>query len=148
MPNRSDVVTEARSWVGTPYHHQQWRKGAGCDCIGLVLGTIRGLGLPAPSDSQMPNYGQFPSDHVAERTASVYMDVVGSGWEDVIPGRVGLFYWRERGHGQHFCIFGEIEGRLTMIQAYFGSGKVIETSLPAFWKPRLMRVFDLKGIDK
>ncbi|GAB4225317.1 MAG: NlpC/P60 family protein [Methyloligellaceae bacterium] len=37
------VVTVARSWIGTPYHHQASVKGAGCDCLGLVRGVYREL---------------------------------------------------------------------------------------------------------
>ena len=33
---RADIVEEARSWLGTPYHHQAALKGVGCDCIGLL----------------------------------------------------------------------------------------------------------------
>jgi cell wall-associated NlpC family hydrolase len=36
---RPDIVEEARSWLGTPYHHQAALKGVGCDCIGLLRGV-------------------------------------------------------------------------------------------------------------
>ena len=38
---RAAIVAEARSWLGTPYHHQASRKGAGADCLGLVRGVWR-----------------------------------------------------------------------------------------------------------
>lgn len=41
MQNR--VIKLARSWAGTPYHHQQSVKGAGCDCLGLVRGVYEAL---------------------------------------------------------------------------------------------------------
>ena len=28
---RALILSEARSWIGTPYHHQMSVKGAGCD---------------------------------------------------------------------------------------------------------------------
>src|SRR5437016_4134796 len=39
---RTRIITEARSWIGTPYHHQASLKGAGCDCLGLLRGVWRG----------------------------------------------------------------------------------------------------------
>lgn len=42
----SQVVTEARSWLGTPFHWQASLKGVGADCRGLVVGVARELGLP------------------------------------------------------------------------------------------------------
>ena len=38
---RARVLKEARTWIGTPYHHQASTKGAGCDCLGLVRGIWR-----------------------------------------------------------------------------------------------------------
>ena len=34
-----DVVTLARSWIGTPYHNIMAVKGQGCDCLGLIRGV-------------------------------------------------------------------------------------------------------------
>jgi NlpC/P60 family putative phage cell wall peptidase len=39
------IVREARSWLGTPFHHQGRLKGIGVDCIGLVVGIARDLNL-------------------------------------------------------------------------------------------------------
>ncbi len=37
------VLSEAISWVGTPYRHQGSRKGVGCDCLGLVRGVWKAV---------------------------------------------------------------------------------------------------------
>ena len=34
---REDVLTELRDWLGTPYHHAARVKGAGVDCLMLLL---------------------------------------------------------------------------------------------------------------
>src|SRR5687768_11945983 len=36
-----DIVTEALSWVGTPFGHQQAIKGVMADCAGFVGGVAR-----------------------------------------------------------------------------------------------------------
>lgn len=43
MVTREAVIAAARSWLGTPYHHQASRKGVGCDCLGLIRGIWREL---------------------------------------------------------------------------------------------------------
>ncbi|MGY6549258.1 MAG: peptidase [Roseinatronobacter sp.] len=35
------IVTEARGWIGTPYHHRASLRGVGSDCLGLILGLWR-----------------------------------------------------------------------------------------------------------
>jgi NlpC/P60 family putative phage cell wall peptidase len=50
------IVAEARSWIGTPYHHQASLKGVGCDCIGLVRGIWRAAIGPEPE--AMPAYSR------------------------------------------------------------------------------------------
>ena len=43
MVLRSDILCEARRWIGTPYRHQGSCRGAGCDCLGLVRGVWRAI---------------------------------------------------------------------------------------------------------
>ena len=45
MRSRLEVVCEARTWLGTPFHHQARAKGEACDCAGLVIGVARALGV-------------------------------------------------------------------------------------------------------
>lgn len=49
-----DIVTIARRWIGTPYHHQAATQGVGCDCLGLLRGIWAELGN-API-SMVPDY--------------------------------------------------------------------------------------------
>ena len=45
---RSDrIVSAARRWIGTPFHHRASVHGVGCDCLGLVIGVWREVGGPA-----------------------------------------------------------------------------------------------------
>jgi cell wall-associated NlpC family hydrolase len=48
--NATDIVAVARSWLGTPYHHQATLKGVGCDCLGLVRGVYADLCGHAPEE--------------------------------------------------------------------------------------------------
>ena len=42
---RTMIIAEARTWIGTPWKHQGCAKGRAADCLGLVTGVARGLGL-------------------------------------------------------------------------------------------------------
>ena len=57
---RAAVVAEARSWLGTPYHHQGALAGAGCDCLGLVRGVWRDLygNEPETPPPYTPDWGE------------------------------------------------------------------------------------------
>lgn len=45
MIERTAIVAEARSWIGTPYVKRQCVKGSGADCATLIVGIYRGVGL-------------------------------------------------------------------------------------------------------
>ena len=40
---REQVVAEARSWLGTPFQHQQALKGVGVDCLTLIIAVYRAV---------------------------------------------------------------------------------------------------------
>lgn len=54
MVTREAIIAAARSWLGTPYHHQASLKGVGSDCLGLIRGIWRELYGPEPE--AMPPY--------------------------------------------------------------------------------------------
>ena len=41
MRDGAEIVEKARIWLNTPYLHQASRRGAGCDCLGLLRGVWR-----------------------------------------------------------------------------------------------------------
>ena len=47
---RADIVREALSWVGTPFHHCADVKGAGVDCAMLLVRVYVDLGIVPPFD--------------------------------------------------------------------------------------------------
>ena len=47
---RAAVVAEARSWIGTPYHHMADLKGIGVDCAMILVRIFCDLGLVEPFD--------------------------------------------------------------------------------------------------
>ena len=50
MSGPDRIVAAARGWMGTPYRHQASCKGAGTDCLGLILGVWREVVGALPED--------------------------------------------------------------------------------------------------
>jgi hypothetical protein len=67
MVTREAIVAAARSFIGTPYHHQASCKKAGCDCLGLIRGVWRDVYGPEP---EAP--GQYHRSLSAKETMHEY----------------------------------------------------------------------------
>ena len=52
---RQQIVTEALTWLDTPYHHHQCVKGVGVDCVQLLFGVGKNVGF-VDKDAVIPNY--------------------------------------------------------------------------------------------
>lgn len=52
---RSNIVSIARSWIGTPYLHRARVKGAGVDCALVILAVFQEAGI-APPDEELHRY--------------------------------------------------------------------------------------------
>lgn len=58
------IVEQARTWVGTKYHHQGRLKKSsagpgGVDCIGLVIGVIDELGMQDGAGNKLSEHDEF-----------------------------------------------------------------------------------------
>ncbi len=68
---RAAILAEARSWLGTPYHHEARVKGAGVDCAQLLYAVYRHAGrIPA---FDIPHY---PPDWHLHRDTERYLGFV------------------------------------------------------------------------
>lgn len=120
----NDIVTCARSWVGTPYHHQARLKGVGVDCAGLVIGVARELGRVAP-EFDVAGYARRPDGWSFLAWADEYMTRVPR--EHMAPGHCVVVRFGR--HPQHLGIVGDyLHGGLSIIHAMVGRG-VVETRL-------------------
>jgi cell wall-associated NlpC family hydrolase len=58
-----NAVAIARSFIGTPYHHQARRPGVGLDCLGVLICVARALGHVAADGNKLL---QHLRDHLTE----------------------------------------------------------------------------------
>jgi NlpC/P60 family putative phage cell wall peptidase len=124
---RAAVVAEARSWLGTPYHHAARLKGVGCDCLTLLAEVFARAGMVAPIE--LPHY---PPDWHLHRGAERYALGVLRHAAEVegppLPGDIVL--WR---FGRAFSHGAIVVQWPLVIHAYLRQRVQLEDALHARW---------------
>jgi cell wall-associated NlpC family hydrolase len=118
---RTQVVTEARSWLKTPYHHAADVKGHGVDCAMLLVRVFCGVGLVEKFDPR-----PYTRDWFLHRNEERYLgfllarskEVREQGLGDIILFRVGRCF-------AHAGIVSRV-APLTIIHAFSSTGCVVE----------------------
>ena len=129
---QNKIVSEARTWLGTPFRHQAFQKGVGCDCSGLVRGTLEQVIGKWYEDAW--NYPHRPHAPALIELLNKYFTKIPIS--DMQPGDVLLF--KIDGNPQHMAIKTD----RGMIHAYArGPRKVEEVSFAPPWTERLMGVW-------
>ncbi|MBF9044841.1 peptidase [Rhodobacterales bacterium HKCCE4037] len=136
----SDVVSIARTWLGTPYIHQTSCKGAGCDCLGLILGVWREIHgtLPAPVPAYTNDWSEVSGEERLLKAARAHL--VEKPVADAAPGDVLIFRMRASAVAKHVAIQSAVEPIPRFIHAYSGCG-VTESALTAPWSRRVVARF-------
>lgn len=146
MTTRADIVTEARTWVGTRWQHQAMRKGIGADCIGLVAGVAYALDLadarPEARPPEFNGYGRQPKPEVLLAACVYYLDPIGL--EYATTGDVLVM--RFTADPQHMAIVSRRDPDY-IIHAYAQARKVVENGLDALWRSRICSAWRFRGID-
>lgn len=147
MTIRDDLIAEARSWVGTPWQHQQACKQIGCDCIGLIVGAARPFGLSEPwysgQAAKYRAYGVQPRSDVLLAGCHEFLDSIKPS--DAIKGDILLFKFLN--DPMHFGFLSIAHDPRYMIHGYYGSGKVSENRIDDKWARRIVGAFRFRGID-
>ena len=138
---RGDVVAEARTWLGTPWHHQASVKGVGCDCIGFVRGVAEKFvgSVPLALD-------YTPTWHLYRAEPRMYLGFKRQ-CKEIAPEEAGaadiLLFGAGKGPAHH-CAFLTVQSSL--IHCYQEAGHVVEHGFSPLWRPRLRHAFRLPGI--
>ena len=134
---RAQIVTEARSYIGTPYHHQGRLKGIGVDCAGVVVGINKTFGLTShdvKGYSQQPHHGLLQQSLCDAGFTKMRLDQLETG--DCMLMRFGS-------EPQHLAVY---TGEGTMVHSYSKVGKVVEHNLNDVWKQRITAVYQFPGL--
>jgi len=136
VDKRTQIVDEARSYIGTRFIHRG-RTRQGVDCVGLLyLVFNKYVGLP--SDYQ--NYEQQPKTAFVYRTIREYADRITQ--EEAGPGDVALMHFA--GYSTHFGILSD-KG---IIHADRMAGCVKEQALDILkGRGRIVAYYRIKGVE-
>lgn len=137
MGTNDAIVAMARSWLGTPYHHQASVRGVGCDCLGLVRGVWREVfgGEPNIAMHYSRDWAEASGIESMLDGASRHMTAISQA--EVSPGDVVVFRLRAHTVAKHAAI---IASETTMIHAMEG-GPVSEVALSSWWRRRIAGQF-------
>ncbi len=118
---RRKIVTEARKWVGTPYHCQGDVRGARVDCVMLIIRAYVDCGVCSSIDPR-----PYSDDWFLHRSEERYLGGVLEHCVEVQtprPADVAVFRW-----GRCYSHGGIVTALvpLTIIHAFQPAGCVIE----------------------
>lgn len=131
---RDRIIAAARGWLGTPYHHQGRVKGAGVDCLTLLLEVFEEAGvLPHIETPDYPHDWHF---HRGEERYLAGLDRHAHPVATPQPGDVAMFRFGRC--ASHAAIVVDWP---TVIHAYYRQGCVYASAddaelsgrLDSFW---------------
>lgn len=142
MSARAAALAEARAWLGTPYRHGASVKGVGADCLGLVRGAARAVGLthvePPP---YRPDWAEvLDGEPLLEALRARLVEITP---DDALPGDVLVFRMAAGAAAKHCAVLSaaaEPGGEARVIHAYWGRAAV-ESWLGPWWRRRLVAGF-------
>lgn len=124
MPDRKDVITEARSWIGTPWVASGAAKGVGANCLGFFAGVARNVGLDTLADAFVPYGGFALPPKPTDLLRGLCRNLVRTPWPQARPADLLLF---DLGDGlRHVAM---LTAPQTIIHAYQSKGRVVEHRL-------------------
>ena len=142
MTYADTIVTQARTWLGTPFHHQARLKSKGCDCLGLIVGVVDELELKDKFGQPLSGYDEVtyskePNGEYLMQKLTELLDEVPI--TEAQAGDLALFTVRD--NPQHMAFLTNYESTLGMIHSYAPARRVVEHRLDDDWKSRLVKVF-------
>ena len=145
---QQDIIVQARTWLGTKYHHQgRLKKSAsgagGVDCIGLIVGVIDELGIQGKNGKPLAQADEFNYSMYPERgrlIASIAKHLQEVPREKMAVSDVLLF--KTFNDPQHVGLLTEYpSGGVGLIHCNSSAGKVVEQPLSATWLRMLTHVY-------
>jgi cell wall-associated NlpC family hydrolase len=137
---RLAVVREARTWIGTPWHHGADIKGAGVDCGMLLVRVFVDAGIVPPFDPR-----PYPPDWFLHQENEIYLRCMEGRArllpDSAIPGAGDLVLWQI---GRAFGHAAIVTDWPNAVHAYAPARRVVEGSITMkgrFTDPKYRRAF-------
>ena len=147
---RLAVISEARSWLRTPYHHMGRVKGGGTDCLMLLAEVYESAGVVAHID--VPFY---PPDWNLHREAERYLGglmqyaievqpiAISGSSPGTEPGNIAVFRF-----GRCFAHGAIVVSWPRLIHAWWNAGVVYSDAEQLPLASRQVRFFDPFSVSK
>jgi len=142
MVTPDQVIDEARSWVGTPFHFTARVKGDGVDCGGLIVGVAENLGILEIGQIKYGMSGLRPPRGAI--LTGLLERFCGDSRRIPRPGDIAVFWINGvRRIPQHLAILTHCG----MIHACNETQRVIENSVDEHWRSRYICAYRLPGVE-
>lgn len=132
MIQRTELLAEARTWLGSPYKHQGRLHGVGVDCVGIVIGLAKFCGTPF---KDVPAYLPDASDININIELGRWLQLLPM--DRVRPGDVLTFWVRNERWPQHCGIVSDYG----LIHTHASVGRVVEHRMDERWERRRWQAF-------
>ena len=135
MPTKIEIVSEAKSWIGTPFKHQGRIKGIGVDCVGLIVGVAHAFQL---TQFDYTNYSHTPDGFLMQQLLAKHLEVIPI--QEAKAGDIVLM--RFEAQPQHLAILSDYG----MIHAYAQVRRCVEHRLDQLWQSRIVNAYSYPNI--
>lgn len=145
------IITCARSYLGTRFHHQgRLKKTAhskgGIDCLGLLAGVAAELQLRGKNGEMLALFDRSDYSHqpdTAELRRRLDRLLIAIPHEQMRAGDIALF--EIDGMAQHMGIITDYAGGTGLIHAYAPARAVVEHALDACWRDKIAGLYRLQN---
>jgi hypothetical protein len=145
MATRAEIVAEARRWLGTPFHHQGYKRGGGADCVGLICGIALELGIEGAEEwrdgAQYHQYGRPPNPRFLLKTCDHFLDKI----EIDAAHEADIFVLSFEREPMHFGLITQVDP-IYVVHALYGIGRVVEHRFDALWQSRIRLAYAFRGV--
>jgi NlpC/P60 family putative phage cell wall peptidase len=142
MIRRQDIIASARSWIGTPYHHQGSCRGVGADCLGLVRGvwhSLYGNAAETPP-AYTRDWAEASGNETLIDAAIRHLQLIPLA--EAKGGDVVVFRFRPGTPAKHVGILSAAD---RLVHAMEG-GPAVEISVTPWWRRRIVAAFAFPGV--
>jgi cell wall-associated NlpC family hydrolase len=132
----NQLVELARSYIGTPFHHQGRVPKVGLDCAGLVICCLKELNTPIDDVS---GYARVPSSNTFTNHINKFYYEIDR--EEIQEGDLVTFVFRTE--PQHIAIISNIEP-VRIIHAHSAAHGVVEVDLDDIWQSKVYKYYRMR----
>ena len=136
MLTKSDIVLEAKTWIGTPFKHQGRIKGIGVDCVGLIIGVAHYFKL---TEFDYTHYSHTPDGYLMQQLLDQHLESIAI--HAAKPGDIVLM--RFDTEPQHVGILSDYG----IIHAYAQVRRCVEHRLDGVWQSRIVGAYAYPNVN-